>query len=746
MSDTLSTGIVQQGHDVIEAQTFWDSVMSLSRDDQYRGQLLETMLELRRQPFRNPKLQTHDVGKARNGRPIFSSDVGGRRSDRRLVWQYVNETVVLLLYGTHAVQDRAKRMRIDLDEMQRVVTIYEQSTVTDAEQSYQDYRQRVGRAFMAWTDGELEGFGFTSAEVPVLRTLDEQEELLELEADMAPASFDRALNLLTWGHPDGEVASRAATAEQEQTPEAEPPEPTAQDRELERQLRDPRAGAWFSRTEPEYLQEILDQPIEDWMIFLHPDQRAVVERDYKGPARVRGAAGTGKTVVGLHRAARLARLNRERGERRPILFTTFIRSLPPVFEQLYLRIPGTRSGEVEFVHVDSLAWTICAQANDRPQIDRRAVGEALDVASRSVVRPGTPLGDAGFTSRYLRDEITSVIKGRGLVSLGAYEVIQRTGRRAPLGKAQRAQVWDLKERWDDEMASRGTIDFVDVVARARDYARLVAKPRYSAAIIDEVQDISLVGMQLVRALVNGAGNEDPPNGLLVLGDGAQRIYAGGFTLSQAGIEVRGRTTVLRNNYRNTAEIISTALTVTGESIVEDLAEKFPRGAEEAEAVRHGRKPLLVRADTLDRLLDALTGQIQELLGDRRVGLGDVGVLAPTNQLVQDVLGRLSRAGVPAMDLRDYTGSSTDRVKVGTYHRGKGLEFKAVILPHVSRGTFPASAQPGVPPDQVAEDRELAISQLFVAMTRARDALIVGVVDEASPVLEPHLDAFDVVEV
>lgn len=88
MSDPLSTGIGQQGHDVIEAQTFWDLVMSLSRDDRYRGQLLETMLELRRQPFRNPKLQTHDVGKARNGRPIFSSDLGGRRSDRRLVWQY----------------------------------------------------------------------------------------------------------------------------------------------------------------------------------------------------------------------------------------------------------------------------------------------------------------------------------------------------------------------------------------------------------------------------------------------------------------------------------------------------------------------------------------------------------------------------------------------------------------------------------------------------------------------------------
>ena len=142
-------------YDVVEAQTFWDCVMALRHDDSYKADLLESLIELRRQPFHNPKLQTHEVGRALNGKKIFSSDVGGRRSDRRLVWQVFNRTLVVLLYGTHAVQERAKRMRIAFDPDERVVTIYEKAPDTGEERTYQRHRAEVGKLFMAWTDEEL---------------------------------------------------------------------------------------------------------------------------------------------------------------------------------------------------------------------------------------------------------------------------------------------------------------------------------------------------------------------------------------------------------------------------------------------------------------------------------------------------------------------------------------------------------------------------------------------------------------
>ena len=732
-------------HDVVEAQTFWDCVMSIRRDDSYLGNLMETLAELRSQPFRNPKLQTHDVGTARNGKKIYSSDVGGRRSDRRLVWQLFNNTVVVLLYGTHAVQDRAKRMRIDFDAADRVVTVFEQSADSETERPYHVERQHIGKLFMAWTDRELEEFGFPEPTVAVLRTIDTDDELLALDDSMASSDFEMALNLVMYGNPAGQEAARAERNEEPEPEPAEEPEPTEEDRELERQLADPRAGAWFTRTEPEFLQEVMAKPIEDWMIFLHPDQRAVTTRNFEGPAQVRGAAGTGKTVVGLHRAAWLADRNRASGTTKPLLFTTFIKSLPPVFESLYLRLPGTRAGEVEFVHVDRLASQVCAVANDRQITAPKEIDAAFETAYRRQVFPGTPLGDAGSTKQYLRDEIAAVIKGRALSSLEEYLEIRRTGRRSPMGAQQRTQVWQLKEEWDAEMAKRGTVDFPDVVLRALHHARQLPEPRFSGAIVDESQDLTLAGLQLIRALVNAPDPADRANGLVLLGDGAQRIYTGGFTLRQAGLEVRGRSTVLRTNYRNTKEIVDAAMAIAGEIEVDDLGEKFRRGDAVVDTLRTASKPLVVETVSFEDQIAYVAASVSKLVDDDSYSTGDIGILVPTNRMGKRIVTQLSNDRIPAQDLAKYDGRPNDMVKVGTYHRAKGLEFKAVFLPGLSAGVFPHDPEPEQSADEVAEAEELALSQLFVAMTRARDVLVVLYDRAPSSALDGHLGAFEHLE-
>ena len=314
------------GYQVYESQTFWDCVASLRRDDAYKGALMDTLVELRRQPFRNMLLQTHDVGKARNGKKIYSSDVGGRRSDRRLVWQVYNKTIVVLLYGTHAVQDRAKRLSVTFDPSENIVTVVEEAPDTGVERDYREQRMRVGRLFMPWTDGELAGSGFPHHVVKVLRTLDNDDQLFELEEALGEELFERAFNLLTAGTTDG-----SSLVTDDEPDQADEPDVTEEDRELERQLADAHSGEWFTQTEPEVLRDVLGEPIEDWMVFLHPSQRDVIAKNFAGPSRVRGAAGTGKTVVGLHRAVWLAEQNRETGETKPVLFTTYIKTLPPPF-------------------------------------------------------------------------------------------------------------------------------------------------------------------------------------------------------------------------------------------------------------------------------------------------------------------------------------------------------------------------------------------------------------------------------
>ncbi len=723
-------------YELIQAPSFWDCLRSMRRDDSYKAALMESLLELHEQPFKNPKLQTHDIGNDRHGRTLFSSDVGGRRSDRRLVWQVFNKTIVVLLYGTHAVQARAKRMRIDFDPEERAVNVFEEAPDTGVERTYQHHRVEIGTLFMAWTDAELGALGFNEPKVAKLRSLNTDDELLAIERALGPDAFETAYNLLAYGNAEGTLADLG------EVEEASEPEATDEDREIERQLDDAHSGAWFTRAEPEYLAEVLKRPIEDWMIFLHPDQRAMVTRQFEGPARVRGSAGTGKTVVGLHRAAWLAERNRVAGESKPILFTTFIKSLPPVFESLYLRLPGTGANEVEFVHVSRLAAQVCTAAGDRQVTAPRQIDAAFAAAFKRTVTTGTPLAEGGFGRQYLRDEITSVIKGRGLASLDTYLEIGRTGRRAPMTRRHREQVWDLMREWDAEMAKRGTVDFADVVLRARDHARNSTEPRYSAAIVDEAQDLSLVGLQLVRALVNAPESRDRANGLLLLGDGAQRIYAGGFKLRQAGVEVRGRTTVLRVNYRNTAEIIGTAMAVAGDGAVDDLGEEFRRADEAADSTRRGAKPVVIGASNLDGQVDAIVHHIRRLTSTDRIGAGDIGVLAPTNKLVDLVLRRLGNSGIAVQGLEGYDGRPTDQVKVGTYHRGKGLEFKAVFLPGLSSGSFPRPPDAGWGREEAAEARDLAISQLFVAMTRARDLLVILYDGELTDVVAAQLGRFE----
>jgi len=753
-------------YQIFEAESYWDCIDSLRRDDVHKSHLIDTLAELRRQPFRNPKLSTHEIGSATNGRKLFSSDVGGRAGDRRIIWQLFNRTIVVLLYGPHNVQDRARRMRVDFDTERQVVQVYEQATEVATDRSYGEVRPKAGRLFMAWTDGELLAGGLPDPAVEHLRRLDTVDELFALEPELGVGNLERAFDLIA-GEPPPRPAvapdSRAGadegdqpsdgTATEEDDTEAEPPAATAEDLELERLLHDEQAGASFTRVEPEFLADVIGRPIEDWMIFLHPGQRAAANRRYQGPARVRGAAGTGKTVVGLHRAAFLAARNRDllaERERQlvpdaapvlPVLFTTYIKSLPPVFESLYERLPGTRAGEVEFVHIDRLARRICEEVGEKAFVNPSKVDVAYKEAFKQTVTADTPL-HGGFTPQYLRDEIAKMIKGRAIESLEEYLALPRTGRRAPLGRLQRTQVWQLMECWDAHMARHGTIDFCDVILRALAHARGRASPAYSAVIVDEAQDISLAGLQLLRALVNAPDfAADRPDGLMVLGDAAQRIYPGGFTLRQAGVEVRGRTTLLTENYRNTAEIIGAAMAVAGDHEVEDLGEDVRRGDEPISTVRSGPRPVLVQASGLDAQADEIARRIESLRrSDSGIGPGDVAVLAPFNTSANRVRSRLRSHGLAAQSLDGYDGRPNDRVKVGTYHRAKGLEFKAVFLPHLGR--FPPRARKGSSSEEAAEDHELAVSQLFVAMTRARDLVVLLHGSRLSPVITPATAHFE----
>ena len=477
---------------------------------------------------------------------------------------------------------------------------------------------------------------------------------------------------------------------------------------------------------------------EEWQLFLHPDQEPLVRRHYAGgEARIRGAAGTGKTVVALHRAAELGR--RYVGDK--VLFTTFSRSLTEHLRQLYERIPNAPENVV-FLNIDRIAYGLIPETS-RPWVDRQTVAEAFDAAYESVAR-GTRLERC--SREYLKEEVDKIIKGRAAtreeyLDTGRFE---RLGRRHSLKRADREICWKLREAWDEEMRQSGTTSFPDIMVRARDQAWARGTGEYRTAIVDEAQDMTLVGMQLVRALVAGRPeNPVPQDGLLILDDAAQRIYAGGFRLVWAGLNVKGRSEILKTNYRNTRPVVKAAKAVRGDvlPVMEDNDDGATLQAEFAR--KEGPLPVLVQVER-NREVPAIAQEVRKLVEEECLTHESIAVLMRSNDDVRRAGKWLSRRGIPCALLQEMRDGVLGKgVRVGTFDRSKGLEFRAVLIPRLGASIFPhegggTSRQqpiPGMQPlvrepsGEEREARQLDLDRLYVGMTRATERLYL-ISDEA----------------
>ncbi len=465
------------------------------------------------------------------------------------------------------------------------------------------------------------------------------------------------------------------------------------------------------------LEGLRHAPIEEWMAFLDPEQARLVRRSFNGPSRIRGAAGTGKTVVALHRAAYLARATGG-----PVLVTTFVRSLPAVLESLLHRMAPDVVGRVEFRSVHGFAAEVLAARGTRLDVDAELASRLFDDVWRRHGLVG-PLGAIDPAARYWYEEVSAVLKGRGLSRFEQYAGLARHGRRRPLTVEQRAAVWELYVAYENALRAREVADWQDLILEAD--AALQEQPlrKYRAVIVDEVQDLSPVMIRMLHSLVG-----DIPDGLNLVGDGQQTIYPGGSTLAEAGVSIAGRSVVLTTNHRNTAEIAAFAgLLVRGDQHTD--IEGAATRADEANAPRHGPRPVYTVFPSRAVHDRSLVERVRRIVSDaaesgRGVRLGDIGVLALYAWHAQEAAEALAEAGIPTIDLATYDGTPADAVKVGTIKRAKGLEFAEVLV--VRTPPYLVQAGGGSLDDAAEERTALQRRELFVGMTRARDGLWVGV--------------------
>lgn len=448
-----------------------------------------------------------------------------------------------------------------------------------------------------------------------------------------------------------------------------------------------------------------DGLIEDWMIFLSPLQRRAVDRNVNGAMRITGGPGTGKTVVGLHIARKLAE---ELGGPRRVLMTSFVRNIPETLEQLYMRLAPGGHHLVHFRHIHELAVNILRERDRHVKVDGEAARSRFDRAFNSNSPRATTLRKQGFSPSYLWDEITRVIEGRAIDDLETYLSIERHGRKRPMQEESRRLTWSIYQEYREACDRQKPMlaDFEWILRLAYDALRNEPTgQRFQAIVVDEAQDVTEIGLRFLLELLQ----DGPAGRLLLIGDQAQRIYPGGFRLTDISVDIRGRAITLRESYRSTDQIMQ-AVGALGKALSPDDFGEDGLASLASSTIRRGPRPSLQQFSSATEEQDWVATQLRDA-----EDLDSVGLLLPTNAGADRWTARLKAAGIPVVNLLKWQGRPTPGVKVGTYARSKGLEFKRVMLPELDE-SFPWAQR---------EDGDgflLQGSMLYVAMSRARDSL------------------------
>lgn len=487
-------------------------------------------------------------------------------------------------------------------------------------------------------------------------------------------------------------------------------------------------------TGPGELERILTEDFTRWRVFLHPAQRRYAYHPgFNGPAQVTGGPGTGKTVVALHRVRHLLRAGHE-GDR--ILLTTFTNAMAAALRDSLALLLGDADAHlldrVDVTTVDSLAARVIREARGSSPKPLSAAAEK-SAWTRAAAREDLP-----WSERFLSQEFRSVVLAQGLRTPEEYLRCVRRGRGTQVGRVQRARLWRVMERFTTDLTACDSATYTMLCDQA---ARILAEkgPRYRHVVVDEAQDLHPAQWRVLRACVAEQADD-----LFLVGDPHQRIYDSRVSLRSLGVHVRGRTSRLRINYRSTEEILRWSASLLDGQPVGRLGEDDDDegGRDSLHGYRselHGRVPVARGHASQDDELRALVEQIRVWVEQDGVKLSEVAVCARFNTLVDAVIKRLRREGVPAVAVKDDPGPNVSGVRVATMHAMKGLEFRCVAVVGVTSSVLPFAPQVTPAEEDAVQHRSDLLAEhclLFVACTRARDALAISWSGQRSRLLDP----------
>jgi mRNA-degrading endonuclease RelE of RelBE toxin-antitoxin system len=471
----------------------------------------------------------------------------------------------------------------------------------------------------------------------------------------------------------------------------------------------------------EELAAALDYPWEKWTVFLHPVQREAVERAYNGPARVSGSAGTGKTIVALHRAVFLARTLPDAR----VLLTTFSDTLANALRQkLRILLTGEPrlAEQIEVQSLDAIARRLYELNFGRPRL-----ATAADV--RQIVHAAAQTAGQPFPLPFVLAEWENVVDAWQVQEWDAYRTVTRLGRRTRLSDKQRAALWVVfAETWA-ALQAQGLVTPAGLFSRLAAHFAATGRSPFDAVVVDEAQDLSVAQLRFLAALTSGEANS-----LFFTGDLGQRIFQQPFSWKALGVDVRGRSRTLRVNYRTSHQIRAQADRLLGPEVGDvDGNREDRRGTVSA---FNGPEPTIIVLDTEKAECDAVSRWMAERMAEG-IAPHETGVFVRMAVQLPRAQAAVAAAGLPYKVLDDHVETTSGHVSISTTHLAKGLEFRAVVVMACDDEVIPLQERIETAGDE-SELEEVYNTErhlLYVACTRARDHLLVTSARPASEFLD-----------
>jgi len=703
------------------ADTFTDSLSRLTGDEQ--KSVKTTAFDLQLNPA-NPGMQFHKLDKARD--PNFWSVRVSR--DIRIIVHKTDISLLLCYVGHHdKAYHWAERRKlethpktgaaqfVEVREMVREITVPKYVAPVDVQVDKSAASKPL--LFTDISDDELLCYGVPAEWLDDVRGANE-DSVLELADHLPGEAAEALLELATGGTPQ---IARPVTVS------ADPFEhPDAQRR-------------FRVMMNVEELERALDSPWEKWTIFLHPAQRQWVETDYNGPARVSGSAGTGKTIVALHRAVFLARNHPDAR----VLLTTFSETLANSLRTKLRRLISNepRIGERLEVHaINAIGRRLYeSQFSSLNIASSKVIRQFLTEAAthREVLMSRVP-GMAGatggveghkFNQRFLETEWEEVVDAWQLNTWEAYRDVRRLGRKTRLPEKQREVLWSIFDHVRSQLVDQGLITYPGLFSQLSAQVAGRRHPPFDFIVVDEAQDISVPQLRFLAAL-----GGQRPNSLFFVGDLGQRIFQQPFSWKALSVDIRGRSRTLHINYRTSHQIRMQADKLLGPEVSDvDGITEDRRGTV---SVFNGPTPDIQILNSVEEESKA----VSKWLSDRSnegVLPHEIGVFVRSDKELKRARDAAEEAGLPFKVLDENLETASGYVSISTMHLAKGLEFRAVVVMACDDEVIPLQERI----ETVVDDSDLEEVYnterhlLYVACTRARDHLLVTSVEPASEFLD-----------